>query len=266
MICKVSELKTAAFQSQSLLSVLFRHEQAVYAQASQSAACMAARRRRRGRLCPAEFGRAAESKLTWKHFPAGANGFFRAPVLVSGPTEASLIDGGFSFSDGRALVDAIKATSKKLTAIYISQSDPDYYFRLKPLRDAFPNVKVIAASATLEAIKGSVEKKLAVWGPQLRENGPQTLSDVVLPEAFDGSSLTVDGETVENHRRGRPAQPSVSVGALTESRFRRRHDLLGCPRLDSRHTDCGVGCCLDREPRQGRCPQTSRRGSRPYDA
>ena len=42
MICRVSELKTAAFQSQSLLSVLFRHEQAVYAQASQSAACMAA--------------------------------------------------------------------------------------------------------------------------------------------------------------------------------------------------------------------------------
>jgi len=34
-------------------------------------------------------------------------------------------------------------------------------------------------------------------GPQLKENGPQTLSDIVLPEAFDGPSLTVDGETVE---------------------------------------------------------------------
>jgi glyoxylase-like metal-dependent hydrolase (beta-lactamase superfamily II) len=65
------------------------------------------------------------------------------------------------------------------------------------LRDAFPNVKVIAAAATVGAIKGSVEKKLAVWGPKLKENGPQALSDVVLPEAFDGSSLTVDGEIVE---------------------------------------------------------------------
>ena len=53
-------------------------------------------------FAPAEFGHAAESKLTWKHFPAGANGFFRAPVLVSGPTEALLIDGGFSFSDGHS--------------------------------------------------------------------------------------------------------------------------------------------------------------------
>ena len=42
MMCKVSELESAAFQSHSFQSVLFRHEQAVYAQASQSAACMAA--------------------------------------------------------------------------------------------------------------------------------------------------------------------------------------------------------------------------------
>lgn len=36
------------------------------------------------------------TKLTWQHFPAGPNGFFRAPVLLSGSTEALLIDGGFT--------------------------------------------------------------------------------------------------------------------------------------------------------------------------
>ena len=35
-------LKSAALQSHTLLSALVRHEQTVYAQASQSAACMAA--------------------------------------------------------------------------------------------------------------------------------------------------------------------------------------------------------------------------------
>ena len=97
----------------------------------------------------------------------------------------------------RPLAEAIKATGKKLTTIYISQSDPDYYFSLKPIKDAFPDARVIAASETVAAIKGSVEKKLAVWGPQLKENGPQTLADVVIPEAFDGKTLTVDGETIE---------------------------------------------------------------------
>ena len=42
LMCKVSELRGAVLQSKSLLSTLFRHEQTVYAQASQSAACMAA--------------------------------------------------------------------------------------------------------------------------------------------------------------------------------------------------------------------------------
>lgn len=148
-------------------------------------------------FAPADIGHAAEPKLAWKHLPAGPNGFFRAPVLVSGATEAVLIDGGFSYPDGRAVAEAIKATGKKLTTIYVSQSDPDYYFSLKPVREAFPTAKVLAASATLEAIKGNVEKKLAVWGPQLKEKGPQTLADVVLPEAFDGASLSVDGEKIE---------------------------------------------------------------------
>ena len=139
----------------------------------------------------------ADFKLSYKHFPAGSNGFFRAPVLLTGTTEALLIDGGFTYPDGRALAEAIKATGMTLTTIYISQSDPDYYFSLKPVREAFPDAKVLAASETLAAIKGSVEKKLATWGPQLKENGPQTLSDVVLPEAFDGPTLSIDGETVE---------------------------------------------------------------------
>ncbi|MES5047472.1 MBL fold metallo-hydrolase [Rhizobium nepotum] len=147
-------------------------------------------------FAPAGLGHAAGT-LTWKHFPAGQNGFFRAPVLVSGATEAVLIDGGFTLPDGKAVADAIKATGKTLTTIYISQSDPDYYFSLGPIKAAFPDAKVLAATATVEAIKGSVEKKLAVWGPQLKENGPQTLADVIIPEVFAGSRLTVDGETIE---------------------------------------------------------------------
>jgi CRP-like cAMP-binding protein len=48
LTCKVSELRSAVLQSQSLLSTLF--EQTVYAQASQSAACMAAHQME-ARLC-----------------------------------------------------------------------------------------------------------------------------------------------------------------------------------------------------------------------
>lgn len=148
-------------------------------------------------FAPADAGRSAGSAITWRHFPAGETGFYRSPVLLTGLSEALLIDGGFNYADGRALADAIAATGKRLTTIYVSQSDPDYYFGLKPVHEAFPDARVIAASGTVEAIKGNIAKKLATWGPQLGENGPQQLSDVVMPEVFDGPSLSVDGETIQ---------------------------------------------------------------------
>jgi glyoxylase-like metal-dependent hydrolase (beta-lactamase superfamily II) len=140
---------------------------------------------------------AANTGLNFKHFPAGEHGFYRAPVLLSGAHEAVLIDGGFTFPDGKALAEAIKTSGKRLTTIYISQSDPDYYFSLAPIKAMFPEARVIAASATIAAIAASVAKKLATWGPQLKENGPQTLADIVMPEAFDGPALSLEGQRID---------------------------------------------------------------------
>lgn len=139
----------------------------------------------------------AATPLELKSFRSGGKGFFRAPVLVTGPTEAMLIDGGFNYPDGRAVADAIAETGKTLTTIYISQSDPDYYFSLKPIVELFPEARVIAAPETRAAIDGNVKKKLDVWGPKLGEHGPQTMADITLPEPFDGASLSVDGELIE---------------------------------------------------------------------
>ena len=139
----------------------------------------------------------AASPLQWKHFPAGDKGFFRAPVLLSGAKEAILIDGGFSLPDGRAVAEAIKASGKTLTTIYVSQSDPDYYFSLGPIKTAFPAAKVLAAPETIAAIRANAQKKIDIWAPQLKENGPQKLADIVFPEAFDGPSLSLEGNVIE---------------------------------------------------------------------
>lgn len=136
-------------------------------------------------------------KTTWKHFAAGERDFFRAPVLVTGPREAVLIDGNFTLSDGAAVAAAIEATGKTLTTVYVSQSDPDYYFGLGPIKAAFPNAKILAAPATVAAIRSTMQKKLEIWGPKLQKNGPQTVADLALPEATDVRALTVDGDTIE---------------------------------------------------------------------
>ncbi len=140
---------------------------------------------------------AAQAAPAWRHFPANEAGFLRAPVLLTGTTEAVLIDGGFTLSDGRALAEAIRATGKRLTTVYVSQSDPDFYFGLGPVRAAFPEARIIAAPETVAAIQGNVAKKLEVWGPQLRDNGPASLADVVIPAPSEATALTVDGAAIE---------------------------------------------------------------------
>ena len=140
---------------------------------------------------------AGTSPLQWTHFPADESGFSRAPVLLSGAQEAMLIDGGFTLSDGRAVAAAIAATGKKLTAIYISQSDPDYYFGLAPITAAFPDAKVLAAPETVAAIAANVDKKLAVWSKQLQSNGPQQRKDVVFAQPMTEPALQLEGHRIE---------------------------------------------------------------------
>jgi glyoxylase-like metal-dependent hydrolase (beta-lactamase superfamily II) len=175
---------------------------------------------------PLTVTRAGGSTLAWTFFQAGEAGFRRTPVLLTGEKDAILIDGGFTLSDGKAVADAIKATGKRLTTIYVSCNDPDYYFGLRPVVDAFPDAKVIAKPVTVAAIKGNVEAKLGVWGPQLKENGPQTLADVVIPEASDATSLDLEGnasdiiEVPDMHDRRYlfvPALEAVFGGVLVDS-------------------------------------------------
>jgi len=114
-------------------------------------------------LQPLTFAAKAAPKLKWTYFQADENGFRRTPVLLTGEKEAILLDGGFTLADGRVVADAIKATGKTLTTIYVSCSDPDYYFGLRPIADAFPDAKIIAAAAPVAAIKANVQRKLGVW-------------------------------------------------------------------------------------------------------
>ncbi|MDD8059070.1 MULTISPECIES: MBL fold metallo-hydrolase [Shewanella] len=114
-------------------------------------------------------------------------------VLITGPKEAILVDAQFQRNDAQAVVELIKQSGKKLTTIYISHGDPDYYFGLDVITAAYPNAKVLSSATTQEYIKATMAPKKAYWGPILKENAPQTL---VVPEVLQGDTLTVDGEQV----------------------------------------------------------------------
>jgi len=85
-------------------------------------------------------GAALASPLTVTVYNPGDKAIF--PVsseLVTGDKEAILIDAQFGVNDGKALVDLIKQSGKRLTTVYISGGDPDFYFGLEPIKAAFPD-------------------------------------------------------------------------------------------------------------------------------
>lgn len=113
--------------------------------------------------------------------------------IISGKTEVALIDAQFQRNDAETLVKKIKQSGKKLTTIYISQADPDFYFGLDVITQAFPQAKVIATPQTIKEIKATKEGKMAYWDPILKENAP---TQIIVPQALRGNSFTIDGQEI----------------------------------------------------------------------
>lgn len=138
---------------------------------------------------------ASAADLNISPYNPGKDGVFpTTSVLVSGEKEAILFDAQFSIKDGEALVHKIKKGNKKLSMIYISGGDPDYYFGLQPLVNAFPDVKVVASEAVVKHIKKTMDAKLAYWGPILGDGAPTKL---IVPEVFNDKTLILDGKKIE---------------------------------------------------------------------
>ncbi|PJG58381.1 MBL fold metallo-hydrolase [Aeromonas cavernicola] len=140
-------------------------------------------------------GYAAAAPLTIEVFNPGSQSVTSvSSELIYGEKEAMLVDAQFDTKNGQALVDMVKKSGKKLTRIYISGGDPDYYFGLEPLVKAFPDVKVLASQHVVDHINKTKESKLAYWGPILGDGAPKNL---IVPEVYNVSYLTLEGERIE---------------------------------------------------------------------
>ena len=138
---------------------------------------------------------AAPAPLTLDVYNPGAAAIFPvSSVLVSGDKDAILIDAQFGKAQAQHVVDKIRASGKHLTTIYISHGDPDYYFGLQTLTDAFPDAQVLASAPTVEHITKTKDAKLAFWGPQMGVDVPSTL---IVPHVLKGNSLQLEGRDLE---------------------------------------------------------------------
>ncbi|MFJ3450186.1 MBL fold metallo-hydrolase [Pseudomonas sichuanensis] len=115
-------------------------------------------------------------------------------VIVSGEHDAILVDAQFGKGQAEQVVERLRKSGKQLTTIYISHGDPDYYFGLDTLTQAFPKARVVASAATVAHIRNTMDAKLAYWGPQMGADKPAKL---VVPQVLEGNQLKLEGQALE---------------------------------------------------------------------
>lgn len=123
-------------------------------------------------------------------FPLGSKN--KTATLVTGESEALLVDAAFTRADGHRLAAAILDSGKELRTVFISHSDPDFYFGAEVIADAFPEARFVATASTIEHIRASYEGKLVAWSA-LGANLPTRLVDV---EQLD-EPLVLEGHVFE---------------------------------------------------------------------
>ncbi|MFS2003859.1 MBL fold metallo-hydrolase [Duganella sp. CT11-25] len=138
---------------------------------------------------------ASAAPLTLDVFNPGEAAIFPvASVIVSGARDAVLIDAQFSRGEALKLVERIRASGKRLTTVYVSHSDPDFYFGLDVIHVAFPDAKILATPQTIAGIEKKKDAKVAFWGPILKDNAPQ---GIIVPQPLKGDTITLEGQALK---------------------------------------------------------------------
>ncbi|WRZ97046.1 MBL fold metallo-hydrolase [Streptomyces sp. NBC_00841] len=101
-------------------------------------------------------------------------------------------DAGFTRPDGHRLTAAVLDSGKRLTTVFVSHGDPDYYFGAEVLADAFPDAVFVATPQVIEHIQHSYQGKLKAW-EALGANLPTRL---VEPRPLTGD-LELEGHRFE---------------------------------------------------------------------
>jgi glyoxylase-like metal-dependent hydrolase (beta-lactamase superfamily II) len=131
--------------------------------------------------------------LSTKVFFSDETGFEVASVIVTGKTDAVLIDAQWTLSNAHRVVAEILETGKLLKTIYVTHAHPDHYFGLGPIAEAFPEARVTALPSVARTINKQFFGKIEHWENVIGvTNVPRKVVNI--------ESLTLDYIELEGHR------------------------------------------------------------------
>ena len=133
-------------------------------------------------------------QLTLQVLTGSPEGFLVNSALIAGEKDAVLIDAQFTLADAKKVADAITASKKHLTTVYVTHWHPDHYFGFVALHEAFPDARLVALPATVKEIQETWESKVKQWQPIYKD---AITSKPEIPEPLEGTTIDLEGQKLE---------------------------------------------------------------------
>jgi len=129
-------------------------------------------------------------------------------TLVLGPSEAVLVDTGYTETDVAELARRITTSGRTLIAIYVTHAHADHYFGLERLLDRFPHARPLALPAVVDGITAGNEAARSEWAERF---GGEALDNTVVPEPLQGDTITIDGQPLHVINVGQADIPNNTI-------------------------------------------------------
>jgi glyoxylase-like metal-dependent hydrolase (beta-lactamase superfamily II) len=130
-------------------------------------------------------------------------------TIITGSTEAVLVDTLYTPADVERLAQAVEATGKRLTTIYVTHAHFDHYIGLGTLLERFPAARGVSLPSVAEFAAATHKEGLAQaqdWLP-----GKIVENTSVLPQALDGDTILIDGHELRAIEVGQGDIPNSTV-------------------------------------------------------
>jgi glyoxylase-like metal-dependent hydrolase (beta-lactamase superfamily II) len=135
------------------------------------------------------------NKLSTRVFFSDEKGFEVASVIVTGKTDAVLIDAQWTLSNAHRVIAEIAETGKDLKTIYVTHAHPDHYFGLGEVAEAFPSARITALASVARTINRQFFGKLEHWETVI---GPTNVCrKTVTIESLSENYIELEGERIE---------------------------------------------------------------------